>query len=84
MKRLKNAFNLEKDLFIYFSYVSPCMFQHKSDSDKLEAIVRDTNSYKNDGCIVLCGDLNARTGSDPDFIQNDDAHIPFVRPSLYY
>ena len=52
------------------------MCQHKSDSDTLEAIVRDIHSYKNDGCIVLCGDLNARTGSYPDFIQNDDdAHI---------
>ena len=49
VKLLKNAFNLEKDLFICFSYVSPCMFQHKSDSDTLEAIVRDINSYKNDG-----------------------------------
>ena len=77
VKLLKNAFNLEKDLFICFSYISPCMFQHKSDSDALDAIVRDINSYKNDGSILLCGDLNARTGSDTDFIINDDdGHIP--------
>ena len=55
------------------------MFQHKSDSDALDAIVRDINSYKNDGSILLCGDLNSRTGSDTDFIINDDdddGHIP--------
>ena len=53
------------------------MFQYKSVSDTLEAIVRDINIYKNDGLIVLCGDLNARTGLDSDFIQNDDdEHIP--------
>ena len=77
IKLLKNAFNLEKDLFICFSYISPCLFQHKSDSDALDAIIRDINSYKNDGSILLCGDLNARTGSDTDFIINDDdGHIP--------
>ena len=43
----------------------------------MDAIVRDINSYKNDGSILLCGDLNARTGSDTDFIINDDdGHIP--------
>ena len=77
IKLSKNFFNLEKDIYVCFSYVSPCSFQHKSDADTLEAIVRDINIFRNEGHILLCGDLNARTGSDPDFIQNDtDKHIP--------
>ena len=57
--------------------MSPCSFQSKSDSDSLEAIIRDINSYKNDGNIFICGDLNARTGLDPDFIYDDsDKHVP--------
>ena len=34
--------------------------------------------YRGRGDIILCGDLNARSGSEPDFIQNDtyDSHLP--------
>ena len=45
MKLSKTFFNLEKDIFVCFSYVSPCSFQHKSDADTLEAIVRDINIF---------------------------------------
>lgn len=78
IKLMKHFFNFEKDLYICFSYVSPCSFRTRSDSDTLEAIIRDINNFKNEGNILLCGDLNARTGSAPDFIQGDsDKHIPF-------
>ncbi|MCU7801461.1 MAG: endonuclease/exonuclease/phosphatase family protein [gamma proteobacterium symbiont of Lucinoma myriamae] len=77
IKLLKNYFGLESDIFACFSYISPCFFKQKSDADSLEAIVRDINSYRNNGHIVLCGDLNARTGIDLDFIQTDnDQHLP--------
>ena len=77
IKLLKDYFSLDKDIFICFSYISPCSFQSKSDSDSLEAIIRDINFFKNDGSIFICGDLNARTGLDPDFIDNDcDKHHP--------
>ena len=77
VKLLKDYFSLEKDIFICFSYISPCSFQSKSDSDSLEAIIRDINIFKNNGNVFICGDLNARTGVDPDFIVNDsDKHVP--------
>ena len=73
----KNFFQLEKDIFICFSYISPFNFQNKSDTDSLDAIFRDINVFKNVRYILLCGDLNARTGTDLDFIRNDtDKHIP--------
>ena len=77
VKLLKEYFSLSKDIFVCFSYISPCSFQNKSDSDSLEAIIRDINIFKNDGNIFICGDLNARAGLDPDFIGNDsDKHVP--------
>lgn len=77
IKLSKTFFHLEKDIFICFSYISPCFFNSKSDTDMLDAIFRDINKFKNDGHILLCGDLNARTGIDHDFISNDsDKHIP--------
>ena len=77
VKLLKDYFGLDKDIFICFSYISPCLFQSKSDSDSLNAIIRDINILKNNGNIVICGDLNARTGIDSDYISNDsDKHVP--------
>jgi hypothetical protein len=34
--------------------------------------------YRGRGDIILCGNLNARSGSEPDFIQSDtyDSHLP--------
>ena len=49
----------------------------KSKADTLDAIVRDINIYKSEGNILLCGDLNDRTGRELDFIsKNDDKHLP--------
>ena len=77
VKLLKDYFSLDKDLYICFSYISPFSFQSKSDADSLEAIIRDINIFKNDCYIFICGDLNARTGLDPDFIDSDsDKHVP--------
>ena len=74
---MKDYFSLDKDIYICFSYISPCLFQSKSDSDSLEAIIRDINNFKDYGNILICGDLNARTGLDPNFIVNDsDKHVP--------
>ena len=74
---MKDYFSLDKDIFICFSYISPCSFQSKSDFDSLEAIIRDINIFKNKGNVFIRGDLNARTGVDPDFIVNDsDKHVP--------
>ena len=45
----------------------------------LEIMEKDiTNKYKEKGNIILCGDMNARLGSEPDFIQNDnyDIYVP--------
>ena len=53
VKLLKDYFSLEKDIFICFSYISPCSFQSQSDSDSLEAIIRDINIFKNNGNVFF-------------------------------
>ena len=68
---------MEKDIYICCSYISPCNFQNKSNTDSLDVIFRDINVFKNIGHILLRGDLNARTRTDLDSIRNDtDKHIP--------
>ena len=77
VKLLKKYFSIDEDIVVCFSNISPCSFQNKSDSDSLEAIIRNINIFKNDGNLFICGDLNARTELDPDLIGNDsDKHIP--------
>jgi endonuclease/exonuclease/phosphatase family metal-dependent hydrolase len=54
-------------------------YAKQSNDDILDSIERDiVNKYMNNGDIVLCGDLNARSGSEPYFIQNDSYgdHVP--------
>ena len=65
-------------IYICFSYILPCNFQTKSDSDSiLRLFIRDINLSKNTGHILMCGDLNTKTRSELDFIiDNTDNHIP--------
>ena len=62
------------------TYIIPSNSSYaKQSSDDILDIERDiVNKFMNNGDIVLCGDLNARSGSEPDFIQNDSYgdHVP--------
>ena len=71
LKYTKTFFQLEKDIFMCFSYISLCSFQIKADTDTIDDILKDINSFRNIRNIVLCGDLNARTGSELNFILDD-------------
>jgi hypothetical protein len=66
------------DIYLFLSYIIPSTssYVHQSDDDVLENIEKDISlKYRGRGDIILCGDLNARWGSEPDFIQND-SHLP--------
>ena len=39
--------------------------------DLLDSLEKDISLYKTKGDVMICRDLNARTGSEPDFIIND-------------
>ena len=38
----------------------------------LDLLDNDIAFYRNEGSVLILGDFNARTGSEPDFIINDD------------
>ncbi|CAG2245367.1 unnamed protein product [Mytilus edulis] len=76
----KHYFNLNTDIFLCLAYIIPAtsFYVDQSEDDTLENIEKDIIKFSQHGSIILCGDLNARTGSEPDFIINDvnDTHIP--------
>ena len=73
LKLKREFFNLNKDIYLCLIYYAP-----KSQTDLLEIIEKDiTDSYGSMGDILLVGDLNARTGSEKDYIDGDStSHVP--------
>jgi hypothetical protein len=60
------------------AYISPdgSTYDQTLDEITLGQIENDISRLSNDGEIILMGDLNARTGTENDFIENDsDDHI---------
>ena len=76
----RNYFNLKTDIFLCLAYIIPVnsFYADQSEEDVLDNIEKDILKFSHQGSSILCGDLNARTGSEPDFIINDinDIHIP--------
>ena len=55
-----------------YTIPSNSSYTKQSNDDILNSIERDiVSKYMNNSDIILCGDLNARPGSEPYFIQND-------------
>jgi hypothetical protein len=75
-------------LTLAYIYIIPSnsSYKQQGDEDILEIIEKDiTNEYKDKDNIILCGDMNARSGSEPDFIQNDnyDIYVPVNDDYVY-
>lgn len=73
LKLHKDFFGLRKDTFLCTVYFAP-----KSNINLLELLEKDIlEKYGKKGDIILLGDFNARTGSNPDFIIKDSTtHMP--------
>lgn len=75
----KHFFNLQSDLYLCAVYIPPenSSYTQKLNYDILETIEKDVLNFKTKGEILICGDFNARTGSELDFIDNDTTkHLP--------
>ena len=65
--------NIEKDIFICFCYLPPkgstisCNRQSEWSSFEFEIV-----KFASQGDILVCGDLNARTGTQCDYVENDN------------
>ncbi|CAC5360011.1 unnamed protein product [Mytilus coruscus] len=82
----KKFFNFAKNILLCLAYIIPASSSYifQSDDDPLATIEKDIiNYFAERGHIVLCGDLNARTGSELDFIEND-TYDPFAMDDEEY
>ena len=82
MKFDKTFFNFQKDLFLCLAYIPPSqsIYTHNMQQDLLDLLKKDISVYKTKGDIMICGDLNARTGCEKDFIVNDGIdHLPLYQ-----
>ena len=78
----KDFFGFNADIYVCWVYFPPrnstyntnCVNNH----DLFEQINVDMTQHSKHGKILICGDINARTGNnEPDFILNDDSsYIP--------
>lgn len=77
----EKLFQFYERYFSMFSIYLPSnsFYANQSTDEDLENIESDiVNKYSGKANIILCGDLNARTGSESDFIQDDsnDENLP--------
>ena len=71
----KDFFNLSNDIYLCTVYYPPSNSAYMSEDS--EIIEKHIFSYQNLGDIILCGDFNARSGTENDFVSNDlDDFIP--------
>ena len=81
LKLDKSFFNLSKETFLCLAYVIPAnsSFSIQGGDEVLENIQSDARLFlSKNSSVIMCGDFNARTGSENDYIPNDtnDEHVP--------
>ena len=66
----KDFFNLENHLYVCAVYMKPSL--NKVDSEEnFNRFSSTVSKYSVTGNFMLMGDFNARTGTEPDFIQSE-------------
>ena len=68
----KSFFNIPNDIYICTLYISNGSFGARSDDDILMLIENDIARFsKNGSKIIVCGDFNSRTNTEPDYPEGD-------------
>jgi hypothetical protein len=69
----KKYFHLQSDLYLCAVYIPPTNLSYtkRLSYDILELIEKDVLNFKGKGDILVCGDFNARTGTELDVIRDD-------------
>ena len=69
----KKYFHLQSDLYLCALYFPPANSSYTKHLhyDILELIEKDLLNYKEKGDVMICGDFNARTGTELDVITDD-------------
>ena len=71
--KVKNSKIEDKPIFLLFCYIPPegSVFYRREDVDLFNIMTELIGKYENFGNVFLAGDLNARCGTNNDFIVND-------------
>ena len=62
---------LQEDIFLAAVYLPPLQSQRKAGEDVISTLEKEIHKYSTQDQILLLGDLNARTRTLNDFIEND-------------
>jgi hypothetical protein len=66
-----------------FSHIPPENSPYTvKNGDDFDTLINDICKYSGD--LMLCGDFNTRTASDPDFIQYDNNNDKFIQNDSNY
>ena len=70
----RNSFALDRDTVLSFSYCSPAnsSYTQRTEVDSFDDLEEKLSCLGQDVDIISMGDFNARTGTGPDYIQNED------------
>ena len=79
----KKFFGTKKDIFVCFVYISP-KSANNDDKTLFDDISVETEQYSAEGNVIICGDMNAKTNSQNDFVNDaEDHHSPIISNPLY-
>jgi len=67
----RQLFGVNWDNYLAAVYLPPLQSQRKAGEDVLSVLEQEIHKYSKQGKIILLGDLNARTGTLNDLIEND-------------
>ena len=71
LKLKRSFFKTPYDIYVVVAYISNGSFASKTD-DILSLIENDAAKFSSDGSqILVCGDFNARTNTEPDYLTSD-------------
>ena len=76
IKIKKEVVSTERDIFMCTAYIPPSDSPYYNENS-FSVLEDEISSYQTQGNVLICGDLNTRTGSESDLINaQGDKHIP--------
>ena len=84
VKLSKHFFNTKKDTYIICVYISPSTspYRKRLTTNPWDLVSEFISSLKSKGDIIVCGDMNARTSTTPDYVMNIDLDQLNLPPDL--
>ena len=79
----RHFFNISKDYYVCFVYVSPDKSGREFGIDVYDGIVNEIAFYSAKGQCIILGDMNAHTQLEPDHIVNDENFDDLNLPEDY-